>query len=252
MTCPLTAADEKMKQMAEPLQEFNKVELITMMVGMELENEKLKKENKKYFDENQKYKEENTEYRVKYEHKDNDYTQMKQLKSAYGQQKAILKKENKNLKKIIKTNNEHFNDVENKCTKLELENEELNSQIQEYENTEAYDIQEIKELQREHDEWEEEALDMREELAVIRNKLGNICFDCDYDWEKHIIDKLKDKIDLYPLELKKENEELTEIKDAIALHCCCETDPGTTMEYTHALIKDINKLKALVKDLGII
>tara|TARA_R110002110_G_scaffold313195_1_gene526524 strand:+ start:175 stop:747 length:573 start_codon:yes stop_codon:yes gene_type:complete len=190
MTCPLTAADEKMKQMAEPLQEFNKEELITMMVSMGLENEKLKEENKKYFDENQKYKEENTEYRVKYEHKDNDYTQMKQLKSAYGQQKAILKKENKNLKKIIKTNNEHFNDVENKCTKLELENEELNSQIQEYENTEAYDIQEIKEL--------------------------------------------------------------TEIKDAIALHCCCETDPGTTMEYTHALIKDINKLKALVKDLGII
>ena len=84
MTCPLTATDEKMKQMAEPLQEFNKEELITMMVSMGLENEKLKEENKKYFDENQKYKEENTEYRVKYEHKDNDYTQMKQLKSAYG------------------------------------------------------------------------------------------------------------------------------------------------------------------------
>jgi chromosome segregation ATPase len=195
MTCPLTAADEKMKQMAE--------------------------ENKKYFDENQKYKEENTEYRVKYEHKDYDYTQMKQLKSAYGQQKAILTKENENLKKIIKTNNKHFNDVENKCTKLELENEnikkilkashktdkeninlkyiiegfkdeieELNTEIEEYETTETYDIQEIKEL--------------------------------------------------------------TEIKDAIALHCCCETDTHTTMEYTHALIKDINKLKALVKDLVII
>ena len=104
MTCPLTAADEKMKKMAEPLQEFNNEELIHMMVSMGLENEKLKEENKKYFDENQKYKEENTEYRVKYEHKDYDYTQMKQLKSAYGQQKAILTKENENLKKIISIN----------------------------------------------------------------------------------------------------------------------------------------------------
>ena len=47
MSCPLTATDEKMKQMAEPLQEFNKEELIHMMVSMGLENEKLKEENKK-------------------------------------------------------------------------------------------------------------------------------------------------------------------------------------------------------------
>tara|TARA_R110000796_G_scaffold29389_1_gene79428 strand:+ start:1121 stop:1549 length:429 start_codon:yes stop_codon:yes gene_type:complete len=88
-----------------------------------------------------------------------------------------------------------------------FDNSDLINKLQEENETLKADMEQ---LQREHDEWEEEALDMREELAVIRNKLGNICFDCDYDWEKHIIDKLKDKIDLYPLELKKENEKLQE------------------------------------------
>tara|TARA_R110000737_G_scaffold349968_1_gene387613 strand:+ start:1079 stop:1558 length:480 start_codon:yes stop_codon:yes gene_type:complete len=45
-TTPLTTCDKMLKEMAEPLQEFSKDELITMMVAMELENKKLKEDVK--------------------------------------------------------------------------------------------------------------------------------------------------------------------------------------------------------------
>ena len=178
-----------------------------------------------------------------------------------------LKKENKKLKeKIICLESDACNEVsqaqyddmeedfKEEIKKLKEENKklaELHNIATTLANSDNEYLQEkIEKLEEELERWMEESMDMREELKVITDKLGNIVFDAE-GWEKDIINKLAPKIiekkDKFKELFMKEKKELKKLKEEIkklkeeeerleAVECVC-------VEEIKELKEDIEKLK---------
>ena len=178
-----------------------------------------------------------------------------------------LKKENKKLKeKIICLESDACNEVsqaqyddmeedfKEEIKKLKEENKklaELHNIATTLANSDNEYLQEkIEKLEEELERWMEESMDMREELKVITDKLGNIVFDAE-GWEKDIINKLAPKFiekkDRFKELFMKEKKELKKLKEEIkklkeeeerleAVECVC-------VEEIKELKEDIEKLK---------
>ena len=175
-----------------------KSNLIKQLKSMVTQIVKLKEENEKYFEENQKYKEENSEYKVKYEQMEYDYTQMKGLKSAYGQQKAILKKENKELKE--KYDNLTSGDNITQICDLIDQIRKLKEENKEQEEIMIQKLNEQKEkLEQEHMDW----------IDKYYNDLENECTKLEFKNDT-LMKGLKSVKGQQTAKLTKENKELKE------------------------------------------
>ena len=140
-----------------------------------------------------------------------------------------LKKENKKLKeKIICLESDACNEVsqaqyddmeedfKEEIKKLKEENKKL-AELHNIATTLANsDNEYLQEKIKKLEQWKEESMDMREELKVIHDKLGNIVFDAE-GWEKDIINKLAPKIiekkDKFKELFMKEKKELKKLKE---------------------------------------
>ena len=185
-----------------------------------------------------------------------------------------LKKENKKLKeKIICLESDACNEVsqaqyddmeedfKEEIKKLKEENKklaELHNIATTLANSDNEYLQEkIEKLEEELERWMEESMDMREELKVITDKLGNIVFDAE-GWEKDIINKLAPKFiekkDRFKELFMKEKKELKKLKEEIkklkeeeerleAVECVCVEEIKELKEDIEKLKKENNKLK---------
>ena len=132
------------------------------------------------------------------------------------------------IKKLKEKNNiyiQHAKTLQEEKDKLEKENKDYLFDVIDntgfdkdvFDEEADFDIEVfIHNVKNRLDQWIEESMDMREELKVIHNKLGNIVFDAE-GWEKDIINKLAPKIikkkDRFKELFMKEKKELKKLKE---------------------------------------